>query len=448
MKRTLSLLCSCVITASLLTACGGNAETHETADPAIAAAVGQVSADSVTSYINHLVAFHTRHSMSTLSDPDKGLGAAVNYLKNLTEGWAAQSQDRPRPIVEVVEYETGGAQNRMDRYIKVPNLMVTIPGTKGDAEILLLAHMDTRIDDLSDSTGFAPGANDDGSGLSCLLEVTRILSQQPLEQTVRCIFVSCEEQGLNGSKYMAAKAREEQWPIIAVINNDMIGNTEASGTHLVVRDAVRLFSESKSGEDSEPRQIARYIKETAEQYVPGHEVKLMYRADRYRRGGDQQSFLNEGFAAVRMSEYCENYDRTHQPVREEDGIAYGDLISGVDIEYLVKNIRINLASVMNLASAPAKPSRARIANANALSSSTILSWSPVLDANGNADASVTYEILCRETDQPVWNVIGTCPAAESAETMSATFDLSKDNYFFAVRSVSATGNPSLPAVCR
>lgn len=421
---------------------------YSSADPVIANTIAQVSKDSITSYINHLVAFHTRHSMSSMTDPQKGLGAAVNYLRNLTESWASKAQNRPKPIVEVVNYQTGGKENRMDRYITVPNLMVTLPGTEGTSEIVLLAHMDTRVNDLSDSTTFAPGANDDGSGVSCLLEMTRLLSQVPLKQTVRCIFVSCEEQSLNGSKYMAAKAKEEGWPIIAVINNDMIGNSEASGTHFVERNAVRVFSESKSGEDSENRQIARYIKETAGIYVPGHEIKLMYRPDRYRRGGDQSSFISQGFPAVRMTEYYENYDRTHQIVRNENGIAYGDVISGVDIEYLTKNIQTNISSVMNLASAPAKPAKARIANANELSASTILSWEPVLNAQGAPDESVTYEILCRETDQPVWNVIGTCGPATSAGLMSAEFDLSKDNFFFAVRSVSADGNPSLPAVCK
>ncbi|MCQ2186564.1 MAG: HNH endonuclease [Bacteroidales bacterium] len=149
----------------------------------------------------------------------------------------------------------------------------------------------------------------------------------------------------------------------------------------------------------------------------------MYRPDRYRRGGDQSSFLAQGFPAVRMTEYYENYDRTHQIVRVEDSIAYGDVISGVDIGYLAKNIKVNLASVMNLASAPAKPARARIANANDLSNSTILSWGPVSDKVGSPDADVTYEVLCRETDQSVWEVIGTYPAATSAEPMTAEFTL-------------------------
>lgn len=316
--------------------------------------------------------------------------------------------------------------------------MVTLPGTKADREILLSAHIDTRVADVMDSTAFAPGANDDGSGLACLLEVVRILSGVPLEQTVRCLFVSGEEQGLDGSRYMAARAKAEGWQIEAMINNDMIGNAVASGTGLKEDHKVRVFSESRSGEDSNPRQLARYIKETAGIYVPDQEVKLIYRLDRYGRGGDHTPFLREGFTAVRMSEYCENYDRTHQDVRTENGIDYGDLLSGVDIPSLTRNIRINLATVMNLALSPARPENVRIANARELENHTVLAWDPV-------NPSVSYEILFRETDQPEWQVLGMVAAGE-APAFQCPY--SKDNYFFAVRSLSATGNPSLPAVAR
>lgn len=281
-------------------------------DSRIADAVLSVSADSITLYIEDLVAFHTRHTLSNQSSPEKGIGAAVAYLVNRCETWAKRAEGkRPVPQVEVIHYPVGGNGGRYDRVTTVPEVMVTIPGTKGEREILLSAHIDTRVADVMDSTSFAPGANDDGSGLACLLEVVRILSEIPLEQTVRCLFVSGEEQGLDGSRFLAARAKSEGWPIEAVINNDMIGNAEASGTGLREDHKVRLFSESRTGVDSDPRQLARYVKETARTYVPDQEVKLIYRNDRYGRGGDHSSFLREGFTAVRMSEYCENYDRTH-----------------------------------------------------------------------------------------------------------------------------------------
>ena len=453
-KRRLSILLAALLPAflSLLFSCRpatSEASFVTKADPLIAEAVSQVSPDSIRTYIEELVAFHTRHTLSAQNDPRKGIGAAVNYLVAHCEAWARQAEGvRPAPVVEVVRYPVGGNGGRYDRVTTVPEVMVTIPGTKAEREILLSAHIDTRVADVMDSTAFAPGANDDGSGLACLLEVVRILSKVPLEQTVRCLFVSGEEQGLDGSRFLAARAKAEGWPILAMINNDMIGNAEPSGTGLREDHKVRLFSESRTGEDSDPRQLARYVKETADLYVPDQEVALIYRNDRYRRGGDHSSFLREGFTAVRMSEYCENYDRTHQDVRTENGIAYGDMLSGVDIPYLTRNIRINLATVMNLAQAPARPENARIANAGELENFTVLTWEPVRSPEGRPDGAVSYQVLFRETDQPVWQLAGSVAADPNLFAPSFRCDLSKDNYFFAVRAVSAAGNPSLPAVAR
>ena len=414
-------------------------------DPQIAAAVAEVDIDSVKVYIDELVALHTRHTLSIQTDPEKGLGAAVEYLAGRCERWAqAAPSGRPRPIIERVYYTVGENGGRYDRITQVPELMVTLPGTKAEREILMLAHIDTRVIDVMDSTAFAPGADDDGSGLACLLETVRILSQIPLEQTVKCLFVSGEEQGLDGSRHFAKLAKEEQWPVLAVLSNDMIGNSRASGTGLHEDHKVRIFSESSSGEDSNSRQLARYIKEMAAIYVPEQEVVLNYRSDRYRRGGDQFYFQREGFTAIRVCEYCEDYERTHQDVRTENGVDYGDLPVYVDFPYLVRNIRVNIAAVMNLAQAPATPENARIANANELDNNTILAWDAVPEA-------ANYQILCRETAQPEWmsalpmDLSDTVPA--SAET-GFSCPLSKDNYYFAIRAVSPGGHPSLPAVAK
>lgn len=439
----LAVLCSLAVGACTET------PTPAPGDPVIAGAVSQVSPDSIRTYIEELVGFHTRHTLSSRTDPDRGIGAAVNYLTNRCETWARKAEGvRPIPTVEVIWYPAGGNGGRYDRAVTSPEIVVTLPGTEAGREILLSAHIDTRVANVMDSTAFAPGANDDGSGLACLLEVVRILSEIPLEQTVKCLFVSGEEQGLDGSRFMAARAKSEGWPILAMINNDMIGNAEASGTGLVEDHKVRVFSESRAGEDSDPRQLARYIRETAETYVPDQEVKLIYRNDRYRRSGDHTPFLQQGFTAVRMSEYCENYDRTHQDVRTENGIDYGDMLTGVDIPSLTRNIQINLASVMNLAQAPLRPEKARIANAGELENHTVIAWEPVRRQDGQVDPTVSYQILYRETDQPVWEVLGTIAADPSLFAPTFKCPLSKDNYFFAVRSVSPAGNPSLPAVAR
>ncbi|MCF0178254.1 MAG: M20/M25/M40 family metallo-hydrolase [Bacteroidales bacterium] len=410
-------------------------------DPVISAALHQVSAANIESYINDLVGFNTRHNLSSQIAPSVGLGAAMKYLQNRCSQWAEQSSGRPAPKVELFYYEAGGGNSRLGaNKVNLPDLMVTLPGTEGSAEIVLMAHVDTRVNDNNDFTTFAPGANDDGSGVACLLEVVRILSKIPLKQTIKCIFVSGEEHGLLGATAAAERAHTENWPLIAVINNDMIGNSTASETGLSTDKMVRVFSESKEGEDSDARQLARYVKEMAEIYVPGHEVKLIYRNDRYRRGGDHTPFLQKGYPAVRMSEYYENYDRTHQVVRDENGIKYGDMPSGVNFAYVARNTRVNMAAAMNLAQAPAKPQGAKIANANALSNYTILSWDSVEDA-------AAYEILYRETDISVWSIYQSLPATVEAQ-QQVTLPISKDNYFYAVRAVSADGHPGLPAICK
>jgi len=444
MKRRLSLAAAA---ASIVLACSCNPGNGTSAsadlDPVIAEAVAAVSIDSVKAYIDELVALHTRHTLSTQTDPAKGLGAAVDYLAARCERWAASApSSRPSPLVERISYVVGGNGGRYDRVVSVPELMVTLPGTDGSREIVLMAHIDTRVMDIMDSTSFAPGADDDGSGLACLLEAVRILSDISLEQTVKCLFVSGEEQGLDGSRFLAGKAKEENWPICAVLSNDMIGNSRASGTELHEDHKVRVFSVSQNGEDSDSRQLARYIREMAQSYVPGQEVVLNYRSDRYRRGGDQTYFQRAGFTAVRVCEYCEDYERTHQYVRTEDGVDYGDLPSYVDFPYLVRNIQVNLASVMNLAMAPACPTNARIANANDLDNNTIIEWDPVLGADGQPDPDITYQILSRETSSPEW-----LPATPVGSECKYSCPLSKDNYYFAVRAVS-NGHPSLPAVAR
>ena len=416
-------------------------------DPMIAQALSQVNEDSIESHINDLIKFHTRHNLSTQTDPKIGLGAAMKFLEKRCNTWAAQATGRLKPIVEMMHYEAGGEKTRLGRLVNLPNLVVTLPGTEGKHELLILAHVDSRVNDNSDGETYAPGANDDGSGVACLLETVRILSKVQLKQTIKCLFVSGEEHGLLGAGAIADRAKNEGWPILAVLNNDMIGNSVASETGLSTDKMVRVFSDSPQGEDSNNRQLARYVKELGEQYVPGHEVKLIYRNDRYRRGGDHTPFMKLGYAAIRLCEYYENYDRTHQVVREENGNKYGDVLSGVNFVYVARNTRVNMATLMNLCMAPDTPSNAEIANANALSNYTELAWNPVTDKQGKIDISVRYEILYRETDQSTWNVYQTCVLNGNGR-QKISLPISKDNFFFAVRSVSAEGHPSLPAVCR
>ena len=446
-----AMLPAIAVVLSLMGSCQNREDAGEfRGDPRIAAAVADVNIDSVRLYIDELVALHTRHTLSSQTSPSRGLGATVEYLARRCERWAdASGPSRPRPLVERIRYTVGENGGRYDRVTEVPELMVTLPGTRAEREILLLAHIDTRVLDIMDSTTFAPGADDDGSGLACLLETVRILSGIPLEQTVKCLFVSGEEQGLDGSRHFAALARRENWPVQAVLSNDMIGNVRASGTNLREDHKVRVFSESRSGEDSDSRQLARYVKEMAAIYVPEQEVILNYRTDRYRRGGDHSSFLREGFAAVRVCEYCEDYERTHQNVRSEDGVDYGDLPEYMDFPYLVRNIRINLASVMSLAQAPGNPGKVLLANA--MENNTVITWEPVMCQDGSPCPDVSYQVLCRETDKPEW--MPSLPTGASGIISPGSpleFDcpLSKDNYYFAVRAISPGGHPGLPVVAK
>lgn len=434
MKKILTLA-----TAALLGFASMQAQV-KTLDPMIVQALAQVSEDSIEAHIAELVTFHTRHNLSTQTDEKIGLGAAMKHLQKKCQVWADKAMGK-KPMVEIMRYDTGGENTRLGRKVNLPNLVVTMPGTEGKHELLIMAHVDSRVNDNSDGVTYAPGANDDGSGVACLLEMVRVLSKVELKQTIKCLFVSGEEHGLLGAGAIADKAKAEGWPILAVLNNDMIGNSVASETGLSTDKMVRVFSDSPQGEDSNNRQLARYIKELGEQYVPGHEVKLIYRNDRYRRGGDHTPFMKLGYSAIRMCEYYENYDRTHQVIREENGIKYGDVPSGVNYKYVARNTRVNMATLMNLSEAPDMPEGAVIANANALSNYTILAWDAVSDKNAK------YEVLYRETDQPVWKVYQTCePTGEGRQEV--TLPISKDNFFFAVRAISEGGHPSLPAICR
>jgi hypothetical protein len=247
---------------------------------------------------------------------------------------------------------------------------------------------------------------------------------------------------------MAEKAQSENWNLIAVLNNDMIGNGNASETDTHNNTMIRVFSENipvaetdgmkrirvyNSAENDGPsRQLARYIKETGERYVDNITVKLIYRNDRFGRGGDHSPFNRKGYAAVRICEMHENYDRTHQYVREENGIKYGDEIEGIDFEYVRKNTGVNLSSVANLALAPSVPENVR-QTVSGLTNYSTLRW----DAPGQGKRPAAYYVLIRETDQSQWQ------SKVRVEGTEIRLPYSKDNYFYAVQSVDAEGHESL-----
>ena len=438
-----------IVAAVILNIQPGSAQEIIKRDPLINDMVEEISRDNIEAYIHKLVSFHTRHNMSVQDDPDIGIGAAWTWVKDEIEKSIPVSEGRLS--VEFVKYMVGGEGERIATETELRNVIATLEGTDPDDDRILLisAHLDSRVEDNNDGTSFAPGANDDGSGVAAILELVRIMSKHKFPATIKFMILTGEEHGLYGASAMADIASDENWNIIAMLNNDMIGNSSSSGTLLNDNMRVRVFSEGvpafeteqmarmrsyTAGEnDGRARQLARYVKEVGERYVDQLEVTLIYRNDRFGRGGDHTPFCRKGFTAVRICEFNENYHRTHTTPGKRDGILYGDLPEGVDYEYVRKNAGINLASLASLALSPRQPVNAGIV-VSGLSNSTTLKWEKPLSGKEPAG----YYILLRETHQPVWQkkifVSGT----------EVTLPYSKDNYFFAVQSVDAEGHESLP----
>jgi hypothetical protein len=297
-----------------------------------------------------------------------------------------------------------------------------------------------------DSVGAAPGANDDASGVAVVIELARILSAKRLPCTVIFMAVQGEEQGLLGARHMAGRIKNEGGNLVAMLNNDIVGNTVASETGERNRTTVRIFSEMvpafetddqsaarqalKSENDSPSRQLARYIKDVSEVYVDGFTATLNARPDRFLRGGDHTPFNQLGFAAVRFTEFHEDFTHQHQDVRKEDQIQYGDLPEFVDFEYIADVARINLTAIASLAKAPAAPSAVEMKVK--LGNITHLSWTP--PATGRKPAG--YYVLMRETIQPYWE------KKFFVKETSVALPYSKDNYFFAVQSAGEDGHVS------
>ena len=424
-------------------------QTIKNRDAEIENMVQEISRKRIEQNIRTLVDFHTRHNLSEQNNPTGGIGAAWNWIKSEMEKSVPESDGRLTVAFE--PYSVGGKGERIDHEVHLKNVVATLKGTNpnDDRIFVVSAHLDSRVEGDNDSTSFAPGADDDGSGVAAILEMVRIMSKHKFSGTIVFMAVSGEEHGLYGAAHMAQKAKDENWNIVAMLNNDMIGNSSSSETQLRDNMRVRVFSEGvpayetermarlrryTAGEnDGKARQLARYIKEVGERYVDQLTVSLIYRNDRFGRGGDHTPFCKQGFTAVRICEYNENYDRTHKVPRVENGIQYGDMPDYVDFEYVRKNTGINLATLANLASAPYEPENVGIV-VGGLTNKTTIRWKD--PEKGEKPAG--YYILMRETSQPVWQTKLFVTGNE------VTLPYSKDNYFFAVQSVDASGHESLP----
>lgn len=419
-------------------------------DAEIDAMVKEISADSLTQNLTKLVSFGTRATLSNQTSNTKGIGAARAWILSRFNDYAKASNGRLTAFIDTTTYKADG--KRVNRDIILGNVVATLKGTDpNDKRIFLISgHLDSRRSNEMDSVGDSPGANDDGSGTVAVMECARVMSKHSFPATIIFITVSGEEQNLLGAHFMADKAKKENWKIEAVLNNDIMGSNNSNETNIVDNTRIRVFSEGLSvtdtgrvamqirnlglENDGRSRQLARYVKEVGERYVENLEVMMIYRNDRFLRGGDHTAFVENGFAAVRITEMNENYTRQHQDIRVENGIQYGDVIEHIDFEYLKKNTSMNLANLANLAKAPAVPDEVKI-DVKKLTNSTYLYWKA--PKTGTVKG---YYILMRETTSPIWQ------KKVYTESLSMTLPYSKDNYFFAVQAVNETGNESLPVI--
>jgi len=424
--------------------------TRGVADTQIAGAIQQISADRIRQTIEKLVSFGNR---STISAQDaesikagKGIGAAREWIKSEFESYSKDCGGCLEVKTDTFVEQPG---ERIPKPTEITNVYAVLRGSdpaQTDRIVIVSGHYDSRNSDTFNVTDPAPGANDDGSGTAVNLECARVLSKYKFPATIVFLTVAGEEQGLNGSRHFAQMAKQEGWKIEAVLSNDIVGGDRNPQQEASV---VRVFSEGipaaatdaeisrlrrLGGEgDSRSRELARYIADVGRTYDAGVKPLLIFRLDRYLRGGDHYSFNQQGFAAVRLTEFREDYNHQHQNVRTENGLEYGDLPKFVDYEYMARVARLNAASLASLASAPAPPANVKILTKN-LENDTTVTWEPAPGAGG-------YEVLWRATSAPDWEQV----QAVSGGTR-ATLKVSKDNVIFAVRALDAAGHRSLPVV--
>jgi hypothetical protein len=412
-----------------------------------------ISAQRIEATIRKLVSFGTRHTLSDTASNERGIGAARRWIKAQLDTCAQQSNGRLK-----VEMDSFIAQpnKRIAQPTELVNVVATLRGDQAESAdriYVVSGHYDSMPSNVLDPTSDAPGANDDASGSAAVIELACTMSKLHFDATLVFMTVAGEEQGLVGSTHVADEARKASKNIAGMFTNDIIGSSHAENGK-VDRGRVRLFAEGvpdakemsddmrtlvrTGGENDTPtRALARFIKEHAERDVPGMKVDLIWRRDRYLRGGDHAPFLNAGYAAVRFTEPAENYHHQHQNVRVEGNVQYGDLPEFVDFTYVAQVARVNAAALAALALAPAAPRGAQIETTR-LENDTTLRW----DANTEPDLA-GYRIVWRDTTAPLWQ-----SQKDVGLVTRATLPISKDNVVFGVQAIDKDGNVSVASYPR
>jgi len=441
---------------------GSNAQQVQVSsklNPQIEKIVSEISAKNIEASIRKLVSFGTRHTMSSQDDPNRGIGAARRWIKAEMDRYSQESADSSGRRLIVTEDEfLQPPSGRITKETKLVNIVATLPGTQPESKdriYVVSGHYDSCVcsQSMTDAESDAPGASDDASGTAAVMEMARVMSKYQFDATIVFMAVPGEEQGLLGAHHWAEEAKKKGLNIAAMFTNDIIGNT-LGGNGVRDNARVRLFSEgvptteteaeararqSVGGENDGPsRQLARYIKEVGERYLNNFEVTLIFRRDRYGRGGDHNAFVQRGFPAVRFTEPNEDFSRQHQKVREENGIKYGDVLEMVDPDYVAQVARINAIAMASMALAPAPPSGVRFKTGRQEYDTTV-AWEP------NKESDIAgYRIVWRETYQPFWH--RSIEVGNVAEFIMKS--LSKDDYFFAVQAIDKDGNASVPSFPR
>ncbi len=416
--------------------------------PRLEQLVSAVDAARIHATVARLVAFGTRHTLSDTASDTRGIGAARRWLATELQALAKERGSRLQLLDDRFTAEPGP---RVPKPVEIVNVGAILPGTdpaRAKEAIVVTGHYDSRASDVMDAATDAPGANDDGSGVAMVLELARVLAREKPAVSVYLVAVAGEEQGLLGSAHLAKRLAAEGIAVLAMTSVDIAGNTEGQDG---VKDDVtaRLFSEGVPAtetpaarklreaigaeNDSVSREWARYVKRVGERYVEHLDLRVMLRQDRIARGSDQLSFTKEGFPAARLSETHEHYDRQHQNPRVESGRAYGDDLAHVDTAYTAKLARGLLAAVASLAAAPAPPRE--VVLGGGVSPDTRLRWT--LAADPRIAGIVLYR---RGGDEVAWQRATTFPKRDALVLR----DVVPDNEVFALATVDAEGNESLP----